>query len=298
MTDKEFSALIRLIDDPDPLIYNIVKSKLVDMGESVISDLQTVRDAASEGSFKRARIEPVLNEILCQLLKKSFDDWKSSGGDLQTGALLVAKYAYPDLKTDIIEHSLEKIEKTAGYECRINLSPLEQIRTLNYVLYEKMKFKGNSEDFYAPENSFINKVLETGRGNSVTMAMVYCMIARRAGLPVYGVNLPKNFILAYVKDTFNSSIFESSGNDVMFYINPFNHGAVLGRREIDYFLKQQSINPDRQYYNPCSDFTFVQRLLYNLSVSYEYCGQNSKSEDIKTLSAVFDEPLPCNIDWD
>jgi hypothetical protein len=105
-------------------------------------------------------------------------------------------------------------------------------------------------------------------------------------LPIYGVNLPKNFILAY-KDEFRRSDSQDEADDILFYINPYNKGAVLGRREIDYFIQQQKIKTDKSFYIPCSNKDIVIRLISNLILSYEKLGFNDKIERLKELLKVF-----------
>jgi regulator of sirC expression with transglutaminase-like and TPR domain len=105
------------------------------------------------------------------------------------------------------------------------------------------------------------------------------------GLPVYGVNLPKNFILCYLDE--NSIKEEENVNDVMFYINPVNKGAILGRREIEYFLKQQKLEYKSSYFNPCSNIDIIKRVLFNLSYAYENQGNELKKSEIDELMRLF-----------
>lgn len=74
---------------------------------------------------------------------------------------------------------------------------------------------------------------------------------------------------------------------MLFYINAINKGAVLGRKEIEYFVKQQKLEPSDSYYLPCSNKDTVQRLLNNLVYSYESNKQNEKAEEIKELLSLF-----------
>jgi regulator of sirC expression with transglutaminase-like and TPR domain len=110
-------------------------------------------------------------------------------------------------------------------------------------------------------------------------------VAHELNLPIYGVNLPKNFILAY-KDEFRHSDAADETEDILFYINPNNKGAVLGKREIDYFLKQQQLKYDKSYYTTCSNKSIVLRLIHNLILSYEKLGFNDKVERLKELLKV------------
>jgi regulator of sirC expression with transglutaminase-like and TPR domain len=136
-------------------------------------------------------------------------------------------------------------------------------------------------------------VLESKKGNPVTLAILYLAIAVKLGIPLYGVNLPKNFILAYMEELYPSKIAGSADDRIVsFYINPYNNGAVLTKREIDYFLKQQKIQPLDSFYYPCDNLTIIQRLILNLVFSYERLEDYAKVEELKKFLNVFDKPLP------
>ena len=105
---------------------------------------------------------------------------------------------------------------------------MEKLKILNYILFDLHKFSSNNTDFYSPQNSYINQVLETRKETRSHCRLVYLAVAWKLGLPIYGVNLPKNFILAY-KDELQDDDLGYNEEDVLFYINPYNKGAVLGR---------------------------------------------------------------------
>jgi regulator of sirC expression with transglutaminase-like and TPR domain len=55
--------------------------------------------------------------------------------------------------------------------------------------------KGNTLDYYDPDNSCIDKVLAGGPGIPITIALLYMELARRVGFPMVGVNLPAHFMI-------------------------------------------------------------------------------------------------------
>jgi regulator of sirC expression with transglutaminase-like and TPR domain len=107
---------------------------------------------------------------------------------------------------------------------------------------------------------------------------VYAIIAQRLNLPIFGVNLPKNFILAYKDELVTGPTIQEVSDDILFYINPYNKGAVLGRREIEYFLKQQKIEPRESHFRPCSNLETIIRILQNLINAYHKSGYREKAE--------------------
>ncbi|MCK5170201.1 MAG: transglutaminase family protein, partial [Bacteroidales bacterium] len=200
--------------------------------------------------------------------------------DLLKASYLIAKYQYPDLKYNDITEAFNKIKQDAWLEINNNLTALEKTRILNHILFQVHEFTGNSSNFFAPQNSYINHVFDTKKGNPLTLGIIYISLAQELNIPIYGVSMPRNFILAYI-DEYN--IHNPYEDDVLFYINPYNNGKVLGKREIDYFLKQQKIESKKSYYNPCSNIEIIKKLILNLIYSYEKLGYPEKVNDMKKL---------------
>jgi regulator of sirC expression with transglutaminase-like and TPR domain len=113
---------------------------------------------------------------------------------------------------------------------------------------------------------------------------LYSIIAQGLNIPIYGVNLPEHFILAY-RDEFTIQN-EGEEESILFYINPFSKGAVFSRREIDTFLKQLKLDQNRIFYESCSNVDIVCRQLRNLIVSYEKLGYPNKVDDLKKLLSI------------
>lgn len=293
MEAPEINALIKLLEDPDWTVYEAVRSRLTDLGAEILPALKNSWEITENELFLE-RSSSIISEIQLNDTFRHFKSWVKSGTEnLLEGAFLVAKYNFPDLDYDDVVQMVEKIKRDAWLQMNENLTPLEQIRVLNHIIYNIHKFTRNNTDFYSPKNSYINQVLETKKGNPVSLAILYLVVGTRLGLPLYGVNLPKNFIIAYVEKLFGSTL-ETQPEDrlVSFYINPYNNGAVLTKREIDYFLKQQRISPVDYYYSPCNNSTIVQRLLLNLIFSYEKQEDFGRVEELQKFLNCFDKPLP------
>ena len=243
MTREEIQALLQLLDDPNDEVNQTVTSRLLEQGPNILPDLE----AAWEGSMDpnhQERIIILIQEIQTRYNHNQLHNWvKVEQHDLLKGVFLIARYQYPELEMKELQISLDRIIKDVWLELNNNLTALEKVRILNHIIYDVHGFSRNTKNFYSPQNSFINQVLETGKGNPISLAVVYSIIAQRLNLPIYGVNLPKNFILAYKDEMVGGSHMAEITEDVLFYINPYNRGAVLGRREIEYFLKQQKFEP-------------------------------------------------------
>jgi len=269
MNREEIQALLQLLDDPNVEVNQTVSTRILEEGPTILPDLE----AAWEGSMDpmhQDRIINLIQEIQTQYNHNQLQKWvRTEQNDLMKGVFLISRYQYPDLEMKELEISLDRIKKDVWLELNNNLTALEKVRILNHIIYDVHGFTKNTKNFYSPQNSFINQVLETGKGNPISLAVVYSIIAQRLNLPIFGVNLPKNFILAY-KDVLVPE-------DILFYINPYNRGAVLGRREIEYFLKQQKIEPQESHFRPCSNLDILVRVLQNLINAYHKSGYREKA---------------------
>jgi regulator of sirC expression with transglutaminase-like and TPR domain len=286
LSNKDLNALINLLDDPDDNIFSTVKGKLLDLGEKVIP----VLESAWETSFNpllQSRIENIIHKIQFEKIFEALAAWKKSrSGDLWEGAMLVARYQYPDLKEDKLVKQLQIIRQDVWLELNENLTALEKIKVINHILFDVHRYGGNTENYHAPENSFLNKVIENKKGNPLSLSIMYLLIARQLSLPVYGINLPEHFVLAYIDDHEDA---EGSWEDrILFYVNPFSKGAVFSRKEIDMFLKQLNIAPEKSYYTPCNNIHIVQRLLRNLISAYTRSGNSEKVEEMEELMKVLE----------
>lgn len=290
MTREEIQALLQLLDDPNLEVNQTVTTRILEQGPTILPDLE----AAWEGSMDpmhQDRIINLIQEIQTQYNHIQLKKWvRTEQHDLLKGVFLISRYQYPDLEMKELEIGFDRIIKDVWLELNNNLTALEKVRILNHIIYDVHGFTKNTKNFYSPQNSYINHVLETGKGNPISLSVVYSIIAQRLDLPIFGVNLPKNFILAYKDVMVAGSGFDEVAEDILFYINPYNKGAVLGRREIEYFLKQQKIEPQESHFRPCSNLEILLRILHNLINAYHKSGYREKAELFEGVLKLISSP--------
>ncbi len=285
--NTEIDALIQLLDDPDPTIYGHVEEKLKSIGQPVIPVLESAWETQTLGVEFQSRVEKIIHTIQFEGLKDAFAHWKNSKDqNLLEAIILIAKYQYPELDEEKIHKDLEKIEQDIWIELNNNLTALEQIRVINHVLYDLHNFSGNTSNYHDPKNSFINIVLETKKGNPISLSIIYMIIAQRLKLPVFGVNLPRHFVLAYCGNDELLNHLANGHDKVMFYINPFSQGGVFSKKEIDQFIAQLKIESNPVFTDPCDNLSIVSRVLNNLHFSYTKLGYTDKVAEIEQLQKV------------
>lgn len=284
MDQKEIESLIKLLDDPDMEISRHVEGKLLSYGPSIIKHLEKAWDLTSEADVQK-RIEHLVHQIQFQNVKKDLERWIRHGGlDLLKGLIIVNRYQYPDLEEQTIINKIEVLKRDIWMQMIYEMSPLEKVKLINHVLYGNYGFSGNTTNHKDPRNSYISQVLETKKGNQISLATIYIIIAQKLDIPIYGVNLPQHFILAYIDETQKSA----TDNGILFYINAFNKGFIFGRDEVDNFLKQLSLSPDKQFYEPCDNIEIIKRVLRNLISSYQTNNTPEKVAELTELLELFD----------
>ena len=282
--DNELNALIHLLEDPDEEIFSTIRERILSMGEEVIPALENVWESTFN-NILQTRIEDIIQTIQFTNVLEELKLWADTGGvDLLTGTMLVSKYQYPDLDEEHVRKQIELIRRDVWLELNSNLTAYEKVRVINHILFDVYNFTGNTTNYHAPQNSYINNVIESKRGNPLLLSILYSIIAQGLNIPIYGVNLPEHFILAY-RDEFTIQN-EGEEESILFYINPFSKGAVFSRREIDTFLKQLKLDQNRIFYESCSNVDIVCRQLRNLIVSYEKLGYPNKVDDLKNLLSI------------
>ncbi len=281
---ENVKAMIRLLDDPDNEIYNHISSELVSIGREVVPILEEAWSGAFDPLLQE-RIETIVHKIQYDTLKRDLASWAAAGAtDLLSGTLLIARYQYPDLDEEKTRAILNKIRKDIWLELSEHMTPQEQVLVFNKILFETHGLTGNTANFHAPQNSFINTVLESKKGNPLLLSIIYSILAQQLDVPIYGVNLPEHFILAYQDNRGNSPIeytYPEAG--ILFYINAFSKGNIFGKTDIDTFLKKLDMKYNRIFYEPCSNVDMIQRLLRNLAFSWQKLGEPEKVAEINEL---------------
>lgn len=72
---------------------------------------------------------------------------------------------------------------------------LTRLAILTQVFYKEMGFGVNANDYYAPENSYLNEVLRTRRGLPISLAVIWLELAQGLGLHAQGVSFPGHFLV-------------------------------------------------------------------------------------------------------
>ena len=285
--NKEISALLHLIDDPDEYVYDTVSEKIVSFGKDIIPNLENLWENTSSEEIQE-RIELLIHRLHFRDLTNDFTEWAATDADLLQGALLVARYHYPDLDVKIVHQEIEKLRRNTWLELNNYLTPIEQINIVTSIYYNYFKQKGVQFAYDSPDDYLINKTLESKKGNALSNGIIYIVLAELLDLPIAAVNIPRQFILAYFDpqhDLLNP--VGHSSEKIKFFIDPLN-GQMYSHKDVEGYFKRISVPPVPSYFRQLSNKRIIQYLLEELSKCFDNDRNRYKMKELILLANILD----------
>ena len=290
MEQERFDALVTLLDDPDTTVFQMVEQELLKEDEAIIPALEKKWEQSFDENSQN-RIENIIQSLQFKRTLDGLKNWINQmpgTQDLFEGFCAIDKFQYPDLNPLNLTLKIENLRKSIWLELNNSLTLLEKTTILNHFIFNLNGYSVNLSNPNSPQNCFLNQVLDTKRGNPVSMSIFYTIIARAIELPAYLVDFPKNPLVAIVDAELAQKVHGSTRDtEVLFYINPSNKGAITSRKEIDYHLKRNDYQPIEKYAEPKPDVLFIQRLVESMLEAYNSVGFTEKEGKIKQLLNLF-----------
>ncbi|MBN2366454.1 MAG: hypothetical protein EH225_11010 [Calditrichaeota bacterium] len=256
-TDVKFRHILKLLDDESPEIQRIIRNTLLDNSPEIILGDFLVR--LDEDSYDAQLLKETLEEIHFDLVYSAFTrlfQRQLEDIDLEKAVLLLAFWNNPGLDTLQTRNQLEQLADPIRFLLPESPHPLSFIDHLSYYLFKEYGFHGNSADYYNPDNSFIDKVLENRTGIPISLSVLTMLVSARLQFHLIGVPMPAHFILKY-----------ENGDDEVFF-DPFYGGKVYSRLECIHYLKQAKVeNPD-EILNGCTNVQILERMMRNIHLVY------------------------------
>jgi len=189
----------------------------------------------------------------------SFANLDSNEVELATGALLIAQSEYRELNIENYLHQLDEMADTVRERIQEATLPEQHITELNRYLFQEKGFTGNTDNYYALGNNFLNFVLDKKIGIPITLGVVYIEVGRRAGLPLVGVNFPGHFLVRYQRDHL----------DIL--LDVFENGSFMCEDALQAKLQEthgESVPLESSMLTEATDKEILARILRNLTRAY------------------------------
>lgn len=181
------------------------------------------------------------------------------GTDLTRIALEIARDAYPELDPDPYLAQIDSLAARVHDRCPADSRTRHILGQINWVLFVEEGFRGNTDAYYDPRNSYLNDVMDRRTGIPISLSVLYLALADRLGLPMSGVNLPAHFLI------------RTGQGDGTIFVDPFHAGALLDRQGCEDRVAEvtgQHITLTEAQLRPCPHPLVVARMLRNLKAVY------------------------------
>ncbi|MBO9733054.1 MAG: transglutaminase family protein [Chitinophaga sp.] len=287
--NREINALFHLLDDPDLEVFDTVASKILLYGKDIIPNLENLWENTIDEAIQE-RIELLIHRVHYQDLQAALRVWAHSDvPDLMQGAILAARYQFPDLIDSQIITEIDRIKRNIWLELNNYLTPLEQINVLNSMVYNYFGLKGEEVSYQRKNQFFINQVIESKKGNPITNGIIYQSLCAMLDLPVYAVNIPRQFILAYFDSYVDfSGPIEPGDHRILFFIDPIQ-GQIYTQQDVDTYLKRVQVPSVPSYFKPQSNKRLIQFLLEELAKCFQDDKDAYKQDELMNLSSILED---------
>jgi regulator of sirC expression with transglutaminase-like and TPR domain len=257
LSERRRTALLSLLADDDPAVYQVIRRKILSLGPSVAGWLRP--HTLSREPALRRRAQEIVRHFDRQAADNAFLAFCLKHGeefDLEAGAWLLARTQYPDINIEAYQALLDSYAS----ELHERLNPADEARktlgAFNHYFFSELGFAGNEADFYDPENSYLNRVIDHRTGNPINLCLVYLLLARRLCLPITGIGLPGHFVCRY------------QSTAVEIYLDVFNRGKLLSKADCIKYLVQANFSVRDDYLAPITSRRLLLRICANLHQIY------------------------------
>ena len=285
--NREITALLKLIDDPDEDVYNTISDKIVSLGKDIIPNLENLWENINNESTQE-RIELLIHRLHFSDLKSEFIKWKDGEADLLQGSIIIAKYHYPDMQPVQVMQEIEKLRRNIWLELNSYLTPLEKVNVLNSIFYNYYKQKGVEISYETPDTFLINKTLESRKGNSISNGIIYIILCELLDIPIRAINIPRQFILGYFDQHYEAlNPTGHASEKIKFYIDPLT-GQMYSHKDIENYFKRMSVPPVNSYFRPMNSKRIIQFLLEELSKCFDNVNNQYKMDELLSLANLLE----------
>jgi regulator of sirC expression with transglutaminase-like and TPR domain len=264
LSDAQLEAFCLLLREERPSITAALDRQVAGFSEED-RDRLLVQLRGERGG--RVVIPPALEEHHHRVIERAFSDWAVSPPgemDLERGAFLLASHAHPLEDMGRWEAELDKMAETLRVRLGEAASPGEVVEGTAEYLHGELRFDGDRENYYDPQNSYLNRVLDRRRGIPISLSVLYLLLGRRLGLPFRGVGMPGHFIVKY----------ETPGGPI--FLDPFDGGRRLSVRDCDAIVRGLGYHFDLRFLQETPPRRIVERMLNNVIGIFQREGGEEK----------------------
>jgi regulator of sirC expression with transglutaminase-like and TPR domain len=275
LSENQRAALISLLADDDPAVYQLVRSKLMAYGEAACLWLRP--HALSPDPKMRRRVQEILtyharrNSDACflEFVRRQGEDL-----DLEEGVGLLARTKYPDTNWEAYTALFDEWASTVQSHLKPQSRPEHTLGAMNHVLFEELGFEGSDQVGYQAECGYLNRIVDERNGNPIGLCTLYLFIARRLRLPITGIGLPNHFVCR----------LQSSTAEI--YVDCFRKGVFLPKADCVKYLLSATYGTTEGSLSPYSPRKILHRMCNNLVLTYGHLEMTDEASRAKRYAAA------------
>lgn len=278
MTSKtEIKSLLFLMDDPDPFVQESVENRLQELGENAVPLLDEYRTEINSEDA-RQKVNEVIHKLTFETLEQDFIEILEEGlktrKGLEKAVFTLARFGNPTLRISEYQAKLDHFADIVEPQIKYKLDEKRKMKRLLKFIFEDLNFQGDAKDYHAPQNCFLDQVIERRKGLPISLSLIVMFISHRLEMPFFGINMPIHFMLNYV------------GDKEELLIDPYDNGSIVTYDQCYFFLKKNNIDPRPEHFQMATNLDIVLRCIRNLIHSYERKEEMHRVEDLGRLLSV------------
>ncbi len=204
---------------------------------------------------------------------------------LVRAASAIALHELPELVDDNVIVRLDKIADEVDRRAPSGQTSA-LVAHLHDLLFDEIGLRGNRDDYYSADNSYLPLVIRRRRGIPISLCLIYTYISDRLGLVVRGINSPGHFLVAVQ--------IEEAGSERLMFVDPFYGGTLLALPEVFGRIAQavgREVQPSADLLAPASHAMWLARMLLNLQATFAQSGRERDVYAMQELQAMLEGEL-------
>ena len=282
LSEKEFRSLCSLLEEESGKTLNVLSQNFKNLIRKDPAWQLYLKSNLDPSTWNR--VHQLMEEVRAEQLEHSIHHLLRGGVarvDLEEGCWALAEYGDPSATRAQIQGPLDRMARELEQIISGHTTTTEVIHSFKEYLFEQQGFHGNHTNYYDPENSYIHRVLARKTGIPISLSCVCLLLSKRIQwknkpLPLVGIGLPLHFIVQ----------FRFPDNNV--FVDPFNRGRVLSRRDCVEILQVSDIPFKPSYLLAINAHAILCRTMTNLIHIYTNLGEEHKKNRLIRFLQIFD----------
>jgi hypothetical protein len=251
MENAEIEAIIKLIDDPDPKVYNDIYDFILNRGSQFLPFLENSWSFNDNPEFQ-SRVQYLIDTIQINEVGQSVLNWKNNTESELLDLLYIIE-SVSLLYTDFSElrQSIKKLNESIWLDLNNGLTSIEKIKIINNHFFINYELKpANLLDISSLQ---LSRVTDTKLMHPLSLSLLYLWVCNKNGLNVKIIHVPEIVLLAYFDEITASIAFATEQHhNIVFFIDPSQQGAIIGRQMVDQYIDSKSFEIQPDFFVPFS----------------------------------------------